>query len=226
MQLTPVLDDRRPVTLVSGELRLSAELTLPPDADGLVLFAHAAEGGWPMSRHRAVARELNAARLGTLLLDLLTPEEQQIEQHTLHLRCDVDLLADRVIEVVDHVIARFKTKTGRIGLLGTSTGGAAALVAAAQRPRQVAAVVSRNGRPDLAGDWLDHVQSPTLLLVSGGDARLMDLNRSAHARLNSQKALKSIPGAGPQLDDPGAAELSARASAEWFKTHLGEHAYD
>lgn len=225
MQLTPLLDDRRPVTLSSGELRLSAELALPPDADGLVLFAHAAEGGWPLARHRSVARELNAARVGTLLFDLLTPEEQQLEQHTLHLRCDVDLLANRLLEVIDHVALRFKTRTGKLGLIGTSTGGAAALVAAAQRPRQVTAVVSRNGRPDLAGDWLDHVQSPTLLLVSAADTRLMELNRAAHTRLIAQKALKSLPG-GIQLEEPGAAELATRLSAEWFKAHLGEHTYD
>jgi dienelactone hydrolase len=199
---------------------LEGNLAIPPRASGVVMFAHGSGSSRHSPRNRAVARALNDGGLATLLVDLLTPGEESVDEQTGHLRFDIDLLADRLVEAADWLTANEETRSLPIGLFGASTGGGAALVAAAQRPNTVRAVVSRGGRPDLAGPALSRVRVPTLLIVGGRDHVVIDLNREAFARLRCEKKLEIVPGATHLFEEPGALEEVARLARDWFRRYL------
>src|SRR5215216_1744309 len=173
------------VRIPTGGVILAGDLRLPPSARGIVLFAHGSGSGRHSPRNRFVAERLRDAGLGTLLIDLLTEREERIDARTAHLRFDIGLLADRLVGTIDWLNRDERTAGLPVGLFGASTGGGAALVAAAQRPDRVAAVVSRGGRPDLAGAALPTVRTPTLLVVGGEDDAVITLNEQALARLGS-----------------------------------------
>jgi putative phosphoribosyl transferase len=213
-------EDERPVRVRAGAAMLDGDLRLPKGAQGIVLFAHGSGSSRHSPRNRYVAALLNEARLGTLLLDLLTPDEEAIDVRTAQLRFDIGLLAERLIGATDWLTEQPETRPLRIGYFGASTGAAAALVAAAERPGIVGAVVSRGGRPDLAGPALAHVRAPTLLIVGGQDVPVIELNRQAPAALRSEKQLVIIPGATHLFEEPGALEQVAQLAREWFERYL------
>jgi pimeloyl-ACP methyl ester carboxylesterase len=195
-------------------MELEGDLHLPPQSRGLVLFAHGTGSSRRSPRNRAVAAELNEAGLGTLLLDLLTEEEEFAERYTRHLRFDVALLARRLAGVRESLPQEIGDLP--VGYFGASTGAAAALIAAAMRPRGVAAVVSRGGRPDLAGPALRDVQAPTLLIVGSRDEVVVDLNREAFEQLRTEKELVLVRGATHLFEESGAIEEVSRLAADWF----------
>ena len=211
---------RREVKIASGEIRLDGELALPADAIGLVLFAHGSGSGRHSPRNQFVARVLNDSGIGTLLFDLLTLEEESADAATGHLRFDIGLLADRLTLATRWT--RNEPEAGKlsIGYFGASTGGGAALVAASNLGTTVAAVVSRGGRPDLAGDALPKVQAPTLLLVGGLDGPVIRMNQDAYARLGCIKELTIIPGATHLFEEPGTLQSVARHAVVWFRKYL------
>lgn len=211
----------RAVRLEIGAAALEGDLALPPGADAVVLFAHGSGSGRHSPRNRFVAAALREAGLGTLLMDLLTSEEEEIDLRTAHLRFDIGLLGERLIGATDWLAANPTTREMKIGAFGASTGAAAALVAAAERPGLVCSVVSRGGRPDLAGDSLPHVKAPTLLLVGGRDTPVITLNQEAMNRLVCPKELVIIPGATHLFEESGALEEVARLAADWFVRTLG-----
>jgi dienelactone hydrolase len=186
-----------------------------------VLFAHGSGSSRFSPRNRFVADFLNEGGLATLLLDLLTAEESEIDERTGALRFDIGLLSGRLIGAVDWLGARPDTRDLRIGIFGASTGAAAALNAAAERPAQVAAVVSRGGRPDLAMAALPRVRAPTLLIVGGLDGPVIGMNRSAAAQLACEHQLEIVPGATHLFEEPGKLEEVARLARDWFQRHLG-----
>jgi dienelactone hydrolase len=204
-----------------GGVVLQGDLVVPEGATGIVLFAHGSGSSRHSPRNRLVAATLNEAGFGTLLIDLLTPDEEAADRRTGHLRFDIGLLARRLAGTIDWLRASPGVERLRIGLFGASTGAAGALVAAAERPADVAAVVSRGGRPDLAGHALRRVRAPTLLIVGGADALVLELNRRALAALAGEKRLVVIPGATHLFEEPGALEQVARLAADWFARHLG-----
>ncbi len=201
---------------------LDGDLVLPDRPAGIVLFAHGSGSSRHSSRNRFVARELQDAGLATLLLDLLTPEEEVVDERTAELRFDIGLLGRRVVEAIAWTRA-VVTPRLPIGLFGASTGAAAALVAAAERTGDVAAVVSRGGRPDLAGAALPRVLAPTLLIVGGDDRAVLDLNREAQANMRAETRLEIVPGATHLFEEPGALEAVARLAREWLVHFLGAH---
>jgi putative phosphoribosyl transferase len=208
------------VEIPIGEAVLEGDLIIPEDATGIVLFAHGSGSSRHSPRNRLVAETLNDAVIGTLLMDLLTPEEEAYDRATGELRFDIGLLAERVIVPVDWL--RFGPGEGLpIGLFGASTGAAAALVAAAERSDHVHAVVSRGGRPDLAGAALTRVRAPTLLIVGGRDRVVLDLNQRALQLIPAEKQLVVVPGATHLFEEPGALEEVARLATDWFLRHLG-----
>ncbi len=213
-------DTARTVRIASGGASLDGDLALPEAARGVVLFAHGSGSSRHSSRNRYVAQELRRSGLGTLLMDLLTAEEEAVDARTGHLRFDIGLLAERLGAATDWLRADSRTSGLAIGCFGASTGGGAALVAAAERPKGVAAVVSRGGRPDLAGPALPCVQAPTLLIVGGRDEPVIEMNREALARLRCEKRLEIVPGATHLFEEPGALEQVARLAADWFGRHL------
>jgi len=200
---------------------LPADVVLPPQAKGVVLFAHGSGSGRHSPRNRYVAGELQRAGLATVLVDLLTPAEERIDARTAQLRFDIDLLAGRVAALTDWVSTQDATAGLDVGLFGASTGAAAALVAAAARPAAVAAVVSRGGRPDLAGEFLRLVHQPTLLIVGERDETVIELNRRAMRDLAGEKRLEIVPGATHLFEEPGALERVAGLARDWFVDHLG-----
>ncbi|MEA2528885.1 MAG: putative phosphoribosyl transferase, partial [Thermomicrobiales bacterium] len=209
--------EARPVSVAVGDVTLSGDLVTPPRARGVVLFAHGSGSSRHSPRNQFVARELQAGGLATLLIDLLTPAEEAIDLRTRHLRFDIGLLAERLVGAVDWLTKQPETRDVRIGLFGASTGAAAALVAAAERPQVVGAVVSRGGRPDLAGQQvLRRVRAPTLLIVGGDDAPVIQMNRAAFDELRTTKALEIVPGATHLFEEPGALEHVARLARAWF----------
>jgi pimeloyl-ACP methyl ester carboxylesterase len=210
----------RPVRLDLDGTVLNADLSLPPDAVGLVIFAHGSGSSRRSSRNRAVAEVFHHARLGTLLLDLLTEEEERTDIATAEFRFDIPLLAARVAGAVDWAQLNDPTSRLPVGLFGASTGAAAALIAAADRPAVVRAVVSRGGRADLAGDALERVTAPTLLIVGGRDEVVIELNREAYARLQCVKDLQIVPGATHLFEESGALDRVARLARHWFVQHL------
>jgi pimeloyl-ACP methyl ester carboxylesterase len=206
-----------------GDTVLEGDLVLPEAASGIVLFAHGSGSSRHSPRNRQVAARLNEAQLGTLLVDLLTPAEERLDLVTAEHRFDIELLARRLVGVVDW-LRRGPAESLPIGLFGASTGAAAALVAAAARPEDVGAVVSRGGRPDLAGSALPQVRAPTLLIVGGADPVVLELNQQAFELLQTEKQLVVIPGATHLFEEPGALQEVARLAADWFTKHLrGEH---
>jgi dienelactone hydrolase len=206
------------VTVPAGKVSLEGELAVPKGAQGVVLFAHGSGSSRHSPRNRFVAAALQEGNLGTLLFDLLTADEEVIDLQTTHLRFDVALLAERLVHAIDWM-SRREPKLP-IGLFGASTGAGAALLAAAQRPERVAAVVSRGGRPDLAGPALRQVQAPTLLIVGGRDKQVIELNRLALAQLRGKTKIEIVPRATHLFEEPGALEEVGRLAREWFGAHL------
>jgi dienelactone hydrolase len=199
---------------------LGADLIVPDDARGVVLFAHGSGSSRHSPRNRMVAQRLRGVGLATMLADLLTAEEERRDADTGALRFDIDLLAGRVIAAVDWLRAEPTTARLPLGLFGASTGAAAALVAAAHRAEAVRAVVSRGGRPDLAGTWLTRVRAPTLLIVGERDEVVLDLNRRAAAELPAAHELRIVAGATHLFEEPGALSQVAGWAAEWFDRWL------
>jgi dienelactone hydrolase len=215
----------RPVRVPAGSVTLEGNLSVPDEAAGVVLFAHGSGSSRHSPRNRFVAQGLRDVGLATLLIDLLTPTEEAEDSHTAHLRFDIGLLAERLVGVTDWLAHNPITANYPIGYFGASTGAGAALVAAAERPEAIGAVVSRGGRPDLAGDALPRVQAPTLLLVGGADTPVRALNEKALQRLGSaEKQLVVVPGATHLFEEPGALEEVARQAAAWFTHHLARTA--
>jgi len=195
---------------------LEGNLTFPEGARGIVLFAHGSGSSRHSSRNRFVAAELQRHGLATLLIDLLTPEEEEIDLKTRRLRFDIGLLAGRLVTTTDWLTHEPDTRDLKIGYFGASTGAAAALLAAAERPESVGAVVSRGGRPDLAGAALSSVKAPTLLIVGGDDRPVIGMNQEALALLRVEKKLAVVPGASHLFEEPGALEEVARLAGDWF----------
>jgi putative phosphoribosyl transferase len=210
----------RLVRVPVGRVLLDGNLSLPQRARGIVLFAHGSGSSRFSPRNRYVAQLLNQEKLATLLIDLLSPEEEAVDQRTAQLRFDIGLLAERLVDVTDWLVEQPDTRPLRIGYFGASTGAAAALVAAAERPRIVHAIVSRGGRPDLAGPALGRVEAPTLLIVGGNDPVVIELNRAALAELRCEKQLVIVPGATHLFEEPGALDEVARLARQWFARHL------
>jgi dienelactone hydrolase len=209
------------ISVTAGSVRLEGNLVIPEGAQAVVLFAHGSGSGRHSPRNRFVARTLQQAGLATLLLDLLTAEEEMEDRYTAHLRFNIELLAERLTGATDWLGEDPRTARLKLGYFGASTGAAAALLAAVARSERVGAVVSRGGRPDLAGPVLPEVQAPTLLIVGGQDAIVLDLNHTALARLGATtKELVVVRGATHLFEEPGALEEVARLATEWFTRHL------
>lgn len=208
------------VTIRIGSIELYGTLTVPADARGIVAFAHGSGSSRHSPRNRYVAEVMQNAGLGTLLFDLLTLEEEAEDQYTRQFRFDIALLAGRLVETARWLRSQPRTSDLNIGFFGSSTGGGAALVAAAELGEIVGAVVSRGGRPDLAGDALSRVKSPVLLLVGGFDDVVIELNELAYAQLNCEKQLTVIPGATHLFEERGKLEEVAALAADWFTRHL------
>jgi putative phosphoribosyl transferase len=209
------------VRVPSGGAWLLGDLGMPPHARGLVLFAHGSGSSRHSRRNQAVARAFERRGLATMLIDLLTPEEERIDRVTALYRFDVERLARRLVSIITWLTATDGLATKLpIGLFGASTGAGAALIAAALRPQDVAAVVSRGGRPDLAGHDLLHVRAPTLLIVGGRDMPVIHLNRRAMALMPGEVRLEIVPGATHLFEEPDALDVVAELATGWFLTHL------
>src|SRR5437764_12610268 len=206
------------VTANSGPL--DGNLNIPERASGIVLCAHGSGSSRHSPRNRYVAQTLRERGLATLLIDLLTPDEERQDMRTGHLRFNIGLLAERLVGAADWLAQNPDTQRLSLGYFGASTGAGAALVAAAERPDKVGAVVSRGGRPDLAGPALARVQAPTLLIVGGDDVPVIAMNREALAKLRSIKKLEIVPGATHLFEEPGTLEEVARLASNWFEQYL------
>jgi putative phosphoribosyl transferase len=220
IRIEPDGTSSRTVGISCGDKELIGDLTIPAGASGLVVFAHGSGSSRFSARNRAVALALQNRGLGTLLLDLLTTSEEMWDEATRHLRFDIPFLAHRLVVTTDWLTREFAAAPMDIGYFGASTGAAAALVAAAERPHIVRAVVSRGGRPDLAAEALPRVTAPTLLIVGGNDGVVVDLNREAFDLLRATKTLEIVPGATHLFAEPGALEQVARLAGDWFVRHL------
>ncbi len=214
------VQQERLVQVVAGSVTLEGALGIPPDARGLVLFAHGSGSSRHSPRNRYVAQVLRESGLATLLFDLLTAAEEEVDALTAQLRFDIRLLAERVVGATDWLMEYPDTRHLKIGYFGASTGAAAALVAATERPNVVGAVVSRGGRPDLAGPVLPRVNAPTLLIVGGYDTTVIEMNRQALALLRVEKRLDIVPGATHLFEEPGTLEQVAHLASAWFTQHL------
>ncbi|NDJ86246.1 MAG: alpha/beta fold hydrolase [Chloroflexi bacterium] len=212
--------DRIVHVAIDPAVQLEGALAIPAGAEGIVLFAHGSGSSRHSPRNKFVAHTLNQGGIATLLIDLLTADEEKVDMRTRHLRFDIDFLAERVARAIDWLDRRADTQTLNLGLFGASTGAAAALVAAAGRPHKVSAIVSRGGRPDLAAAALSEVEVPTLLIVGGNDAPVIGLNQQALAQLTAMKRLEIVPGATHLFEEPGKLEAVAELAQEWFATHL------
>jgi len=211
----------REVSVGAGKVTLEGTLAIPRGATGVVLFAHGSGSSRHSPRNRYVAGVLQSRGTATLLFDLLTRKEESVDEWTAELRFNIKFLAERLVEATRWILRQPETKGLKIGYFGASTGAAAALVAAAQMPEEVAAVVSRGGRPDLAEDSLGAVRAPTLLIVGGEDEPVIGMNRSALAKLwCEEKNLVIVPGATHLFEEPGTLEEVARLAAEWFAAHF------
>ena len=209
------------VRIPVGNRLLDGDLTFPENAtSGIVLFAHGSGSSRHSTRNRFVARVLNETGLATLLLDLLTPEEEREDMQTGHLRFDISLLADRLVAAIDWISAQKEISGLAVGIFGASTGGGAALVAAARVPDHIAAVVSRGGRPDLAGAALAGVKAPTLLIVGGDDIPVIGMNRDAERRMTAEREIRIVPGASHLFEEPGTLEAVAEHARDWFLQYL------
>ena len=204
---------------IGGSLWLDADVATPADAKGVILFAHGSGSGRHSPRSRYVAWELNSHRFATVLADLLTPEEEELDERSRALRFDIPMLTRRVVQLVDWVKTYDLITTLPVGLFGASTGAAAALDAAAERPDLVGAVVSRGGRPDLATN-LEKVKAPTLLIVGGRDTAVIGMNEEASRRLTCPTKIEIVPGATHLFEEPGTLETVASLAGAWFTEHL------
>lgn len=212
---------KKEVDLALGYVDLKADLIIPNNAQGLVIFAHGSGSSRHSVRNKAVAHHLQSNGLATLLVDLLTPEEEEIDKVTGEIRFDIPLLAGRLINIIDWAKQQEETKQLSIGFFGASTGAAAALIAAAEVSSHVHAVVSRGGRPDLAETALPYVNAPTLLIVGGNDKEVLSFNEFAFEHIPAMhKELKIIPDAGHLFEEPGAMEQVTELAMYWFKTYL------
>ncbi|WP_089009565.1 dienelactone hydrolase family protein [Micromonospora viridifaciens] len=212
--------ETREVTIPVVEGGLTADVIMPTGAKGVVLFAHGSGSSRHSPRNVAVAHQLNDRMLATVLVDLLTPDEDVLDAQTAELRFNIGMLAERLAAIVDWMGEESTLRRLPVGLFGASTGAAAALVAAASRPDRVAAVVSRGGRPDLAGKALSAVRAPTLLLVGGLDEEVIVLNEQARAELGDVAELRIVPGATHLFEEPGTLDQVADQAGTWFTTHL------
>ena len=208
------------VQIHAGRAVLSGNLNVPENADALVLFAHGSGSSRHSPRNQFVARTLNDVGLATLLFDLLTQEEEAIDTQTRELRFNIHLLAERLVHATKWAKQQEETRDLRIGYFGSSTGGAAALVAAVELPQDIGAVVSRGGRPDLAGEALPKVKAPTLLIVGGNDDVVIELNEQARDRMRCEAKLEIVPGATHLFEEAGALEQVAKLANDWFLLHL------
>lgn len=214
----------RTVRIPVGRVELEGTLGIPHEPIGVILFAHGSGSSRFSSRNRFVARVLRDAGFATLLLDLLSPEEEQIDDVTRHHRFDINLLAERLIAALEWLNLERDTAGLPVGLFGASTGGGAALVVAAARPDRVAAVVARGGRPDLAGRALPNVAAPTLLIVGGNDHVVITLNEEARAAMRAEVRMEIVPGATHLFEEAGALERVADLARDWFRAHVGREA--
>jgi dienelactone hydrolase len=199
---------------------LAGDLAIPPGAKGIVLFAHGSGSSRHSTRNQFVARTLESRALATLLIDLLTPREEAADLVTAQYRFDISMLAGRLVTIVDWLRSRAETAALPIGLFGASTGGGAALRAAADRPGEIAAVVSRGGRPDLAGTALPRVKSPTLLIVGGRDTPVIEMNREAMSQMHGEVTMEIVPGATHLFEETGALERVSQLAGDWFARYL------
>jgi putative phosphoribosyl transferase len=219
MRSTPVSGPEL-VRIQAGSVTLEGDLQVPDQATGVVLFAHGSGSSRHSTRNRYVAAELQSAGLATLLIDLLTLAEEAVDQQTGHLRFDIHLLAERLVAATRWLANEPSTRLLPIGYFGASTGGGAALVAAAELTDAAKAVVSRGGRPDLAGDALPLVRAPTLLIVGERDLKVLELNRAAMDRMRAEVRLEVVPGATHLFEEPGALEVVAHLARDWFLRYL------
>ncbi len=201
----------------AGDATLAGTLAVPANATGLVMFAHGSGSSRFSPRNNAVAATLREAGLATLLFDLLSTDEGEIDAYTRQYRFDIDLLAGRLERATRWIAKRAGGASTPVGYFGSSTGAAAALIAAARLGERIAAVVSRGGRPDLAGEYLAHVRAPTLLIVGGEDREVIEMNRDALELLNCEKELVVVPGATHLFEEPGTLEEVSRLAAEWLR---------
>ena len=208
------------IAIPVGNEYIKGNLTIISNARGLVVFAHGSGSSRFSTRNQFVARILNEGNLSTLLFDLLTEKEDEIDQVTRQIRFDIPLLTERLVTVTQWINAHKKTADLTLGYFGSSTGAAAALMAAAQLPQDIVAVVSRGGRPDLAADYLSKVQAATLLIVGGLDYDVIKLNENAYAQLNCTKELYIVPGATHLFEEPGTLEHVANVALDWFGKYL------
>src|SRR5213596_848536 len=211
--------DMSDVQIPAGSATLDGNLTIVAQAKGLVLFAHGSGSSRHSPRNQFVVRTLNDAGLATLLFDLLTPEEESVDLYTGEHRFDINLLAKRLVHATNWAKQQEETKDLNIGYFGSSTGGGAALVAAAELPEDVGAVVSRGGRPDLAGEALPKVKAATLLIVGGEDHVVIELNEQARAQMKCECKIEIVPGATHLFEEPGALEHVAKLASDWFLLH-------
>ena len=209
------------VRIPAGRAMLDGNLTIIDQAKGLVLFVHGSGSSRHSPRNQFVARTLNQAGLGTLLFDLLTPEEESVDLYTRKHRFNIGLLAERLVCATTWAKEQKQTRDLRVGYFGSSTGGGAALVAAAELPNEVFSVVSRGGRPDLAGDALPKVKAPTLLIVGGEDHVVIEMNEEARAQMKCECKIDIVPGATHLFEEPGALEKVAKLASDWFVQHIG-----
>jgi putative phosphoribosyl transferase len=208
------------VRIPAGRATLDGDLTIVDQAKALILFVHGSGSSRHSPRNQFVARTLNEAGLATLLFDLLTPEEESVDLYTREHRFNIGLLTERLVHATKWAKEQKKTQDLRIGYFGSSTGGGAALVAAAELPDEVGAVVSRGGRPDLAGDALPKVKAPTLLIVGGEDHVVIDLNEQARAQMKCECKIDIVPGATHLFEEPGALEQVAKLASDWFLNQI------
>ena len=215
-----VIRRMQPVELRTDSALIEGVLVVPANAAGLVVFAYASGSGRFNARNRALAAMLEHSGFATLLLDLLTRREEAIDRRTMEYRFDIERLASRVIAAVDWAGGDRRVAALPIACFGASTGAAAALIGAAERPDLVRAVIARGGRLDLAGDWLPRVQAPTLLIVGGADPEAIDCNRAAMRRMSVAPRLQIVPGATRMLEEPGAPERVSELAVAWCRTYL------
>jgi pimeloyl-ACP methyl ester carboxylesterase len=213
--------ERKPVRIPAGDVSLNADLAIPVGAEAIIAFAHGSGSGRHSIRNRYVAETLNGYGFATLLADLLTEEEEVIDLRTRHLRFDIPMLANRLVDIAAWLQDESQAKHLKIGWFGASTGAGAALIAAARRPENIMGVVSRGGRPDLAGDYLSEVTVPVLLIVGENDPEVLELNKWALTRLvHAPSKLEIVPNATHLFEEPGTLEAAALLAAEWFQGNL------
>jgi len=217
---TQVDRDEGLVHVPVGRITLDGNLIVPRGATGVVVFAHGSGSSRFSSRNRYVAEVLREGNAGTLLIDLLTRDEEEVDMVTRHLRFDINMLAERLVACAEWLANQPETSDLHIGYFGASTGGGAALVAAAQIPERISAVVSRGGRPDLAGPPLPHVKAPTLLIVGGDDEPVIRMNREAYEQMRCERRMEIVPGATHLFEEPGTLEQVARLARDWFTKYL------